>query len=165
MLKSQPKQLDSTLDSANNNHFNPSHHDSLDIFYKSKVLHNDDQILSFFWRATWILDIFSQRTRALLKSWDNWYFSPNSLYSVAGLDFLHPPPRQAHTNGISHCVDDHIHNVSSQLHPSFGFSPSLAGQNFLPNLPRVSFIFNNLLWIPSQYTLLLSSNHNFDDKA
>ena len=38
MLYSQPKQLDSSLDSANNNHFNPSHHDSLDIFYKSKVI-------------------------------------------------------------------------------------------------------------------------------
>ena len=34
--------MESSLDSANNNHFNPSHHDSLDIFYKSKVWDDDD---------------------------------------------------------------------------------------------------------------------------
>ena len=34
--------MESSLDSANNNHFNPSHHDSLDIFYKSKVSYDDD---------------------------------------------------------------------------------------------------------------------------
>ena len=35
-------------------------------------------------------------------------------------------------------VPNHINHIYIQLHPSFGFSPaSLAGQNFLPNLPRV----------------------------
>ena len=34
----QPKhQLEAAIDSANNNHYSPSQHDSIDIFYKSKV--------------------------------------------------------------------------------------------------------------------------------
>ena len=73
------------------------------------------------------------------------------IFPAAGPDFLNPTSSQADANGISILIipllvlpyfHTPIISISFifcffQLHPSFGFSPSLAGQNFLPNLPRV----------------------------
>ena len=65
--------------------------------------------------------------------------------SAARLNLLNPSPGEANTHGSFLdksrlkflFVPQFIAFCCFQLHPSFGFSPSLAGQNFLPNLPRV----------------------------
>ena len=130
----QPKQMDSSLDSANNNHFNPSHHDSLDIFYKSKVSYDDDDddddddnddhddLFLYFFLLHWFIlrDFFS--CLVFVFVFVIVYvivFLTDSLtliFPAAGPDFLNPTSRQADANGISILISIIPLSLSPYLH-------------------------------------------------